>query len=65
MALGKWEGGVGEEALDESWAGRIRAVQWEANPKGGMEGAAGGVDKMSCETGVRMTQLGWGSCRPG
>lgn len=28
-------------------AGRIRAVQWEANPKGGMEGVAGGVDEMS------------------
>lgn len=28
--------------------GRIRAVHWEANPKGGVEGAAGGVDKISC-----------------
>lgn len=34
--------------MDESWESRIRAMQWESNPKGGMEGAAGGVDKMSC-----------------
>jgi len=66
-----WRWGSGRR--DPEWEGvakaggsRIRAVQWEANPKGGMEGAAGGVDKMSCRrrgTGVRMTQLGWESCR--
>lgn len=42
---------MGEEILSgRKWqrqAGRIRAVRWEANPKGGMEGVAGGVDKMS------------------
>lgn len=42
---------MGEEILNgREWqrqAGRIRAVQWEANPKGGMEGVAGGVDEMS------------------
>lgn len=51
MALEEREDWVGEEILSgREWqrqAGRIRAVQWEANPKGGMEGAAGGVDKMS------------------
>lgn len=48
-------GGVGRlsRRRDPEWegaarqAGRIRAMQWEANPKGGMEGVAGGVDKMS------------------
>lgn len=47
-------GGVGRLSgrRDPEWegvakAGRIRSVQWEANPKGGMEGVAGGVDKMS------------------
>lgn len=57
----------GRGGMDEGWEGRIRAVQWEANPKGGMEGEAEGVDETSCtcETRVRMTQLGWESCRPG
>lgn len=38
----EWEG------VPKAGGGRIRAVQWEANPKGGVEGAPGGVDKMSC-----------------
>lgn len=41
--VGRLRGG-----MVEGWEGRIRAVQWEANPKAGMEGEAGGVDKMSC-----------------
>lgn len=56
-ALGELAGGsggtgaVGEEILSgresQRQAGRIRAVQWEASPKGGMEGVTGAVDKMS------------------
>lgn len=44
-----WSCGRRDPEWEESQrqAGRIRAVQWEASPKGGMEGVAGGVDKMS------------------
>lgn len=68
VALGKWEGWVREEGWMKAGKAGLEPCSGNQIPKVAWRGRLEEWIKCpvdACETGVRMTQLGWESCRPG